>query len=578
MRYFYLGCCCLLALLLSACASPDSRQTGTPIRIRWARDPEALDPLALPNQHAYDAINLLHLGLLQTDFQTGRNAPALAETLPKLQLVGDSLTRLDYHLRPAATWDNGYPVLATDVDFTLKLMLCPGLPNEVAQPQFSFIRQLRADSSDPRHFVLVCRGQAPEYAWESGEFAILPEYALDPTHSLRSLSLAALRHQPLTAAASFIVQGLAKRYQQADPGHHPERLPGCGAYQLEKWESNSYLLFQRKAKWWADKLHPAPLVLQALPQRLQFTIIPADAAATLALQRQEIDLYAHVPAREFQRLQASPAAQRALSFHSSPSYDLVYAGFNTQQPALHDSLTRQALSCLFDPAGLLAGTQLGQGSRTAGLLPPYSPFYNDSLPLPAYAPAKATALLHQAGWQQVGSTWQRRGMQRLALLVRYRTDEATFQTVALQFRAAAAKLGIPVELRPTEPSALTTALTQGDFDIFVRILKGSSLGSDFAPILHSQAIGQGNFTGFRSATVDNLLTAISTARFTGRKRQLLRRFQAVLRQEVPIAPLFFLSYRLAANRHLSHLLPSSLKPGYAAETIVWTGDAPASAH
>lgn len=524
----------------------------------------------MPNQNALDAANLLHLGLLQVDSQTGRYTSSLADTLPRVQFIGDSLTRLDYHLRAAATWDDGRPVVATDVEFTLKLMYCPGLPNEYDRAEFSFIRQLIPDPADPRHFTLVCRGQAPEYATTSGDFPILPEAPLDPTHSLRQVSLAALQDQPPTATPAPAVAALVRRYQQADLGRHPERLAGCGPYRLLAWETGRYLTLQRKSNWWGGRLHPAPLVLQAQPKQLQFVILPSDAAATLALRRHELDLYPQVPARDFQRLQASATAQREFAFYSGISYDIVTVGFNTRQAILSDRLTRQALSCLLDVAGLLAATQLGYGQRTVGLLPPTSPYYNDSLPLLTYAPARAVALLRQAGWQQMAGGWQRATTQRLALSVRYRADEATFETVALQFRAAAAKLGIPVTLRPTEAFTLTKALRQGDFDVYVRTLKGNPFAFNFTPILHSQSVGQGNFTGFGTPATDHLIEAIAAVGPPARKRLLLRRFQAMLQQEAPLVPLFFLPYRLVADRHLSQVFPSGLKPGYAAAALTWT--------
>ncbi|WP_198172625.1 ABC transporter substrate-binding protein [Hymenobacter ginkgonis] len=523
--------------------------------------------MAQVNSRAVDVINLMHYSLLQTDFATGTMAPTLAAALPSVQFVGDSLTHLDYHLRDA-TWDNGRPVLATDVAFTLKLMHCPELPNEGERTHFSFIRELLLDPADPRHFTLVCRGQAPEYRLDSGDFPILPENPLDPTHSLRQFSLATLQDWPRSTAPAPAVAALVQRYQQADPGHHPERLAGCGPYQLAAWEGNHSLTLQRKKKWWGDRLPTAPLVLQARPKQLQFLILPDDAAATLALRRHELDLYPQVSARDFQRLQASATAHRELAFYSGPSYDIVIAGFNTRRPAFQDKLTRQALSCLFDAKSLLAGTQLGQGSRTVGLLPPTSPFYNDSLPLPAYAPARAVALLRQAGWQQIGGTWKR-AAQQLAFSVRYRADETTFETVALQFRAAAAAVGIPVALRPTEASTLTEALRQGDFDVCVRKLKGNPFAFNFLPILHSQSVGEGNFTGFGTPASDRLLEAIAAVGQPGRKRLLLKQFQMMLQKEAPLAPLFVLPYRLAADRHLVQVYPSGLRPGYSAATLTW---------
>ena len=164
-------------------------------------------------------------------------------------------------------------------------------------------------------------------------------------------------------------------------------MPGCGPYQLARWEKDRYLSFRRKAHWWAEGVRPTPFVLRAKPQQLDFVIIPDDATATLALRRGEIDLYPQVPAAEFARLRQSAAARRELAFYSTPSYDVATAGFNTRHPALADAGTRQALSRLFDAEGLLRATQRSEGRRTVGLISPSDQLnYNDSLSLRALRP------------------------------------------------------------------------------------------------------------------------------------------------------------------------------------------------
>ena len=564
---------------LAACSVPPPSDTS--IRIRWANDPESLDPLALPNQNAIDAANLLQVSLLQVDYEKQVFAPALADSLPEIRLQGDSLTLLSYRLRAAATWDDGRPILASDVAFTLKLMQAPGLPNEGAKAQFSFIRQLVPNFANARAFTLVCRGQAPEFAQASGDFPILSEKALDPRGELRSYSLAQLIDRLDSTPPDTVLTALAHRYAAAAPAVHPERLPGCGPYRLIAWEKDHTVRFQRKAHWWADRLKPAPLVLQAHPQRLEFTIIPDNAGAAQALQRGEVDVYPQVPAREFARMRASTAAQKRLAFYTAPSYELVTAGFNTRLAMLADRLTRQALARLFDTDNLIKATQQGEGSRTVGLISPADKQnYNSALPLLSLDVMQAAALLRQAGWQQTAGGWQRPGtqgkMQQLAFTVSFRSDDATFETIGLQFRAAAEKLGITVRLQPAENSTFTAALQAGNFDVYIRTIKGNPTIFNFMPILHSQSVGEGNFTGFTTPASDRLIENVAVARTPTDKARLLHEFQAMMREEMPLVPLFFLPNRIAASRQLAHLYVGGLKPGYAAAAIMRATEVPAS--
>lgn len=571
MKYFWVGL--LLAVGCSTCTAPPKHQGHNSVRIRWVRDPENLSPLVQPNQNAVDALTLLHCSLLQVNFSTGTYAPSLATALPHVQLIGDSATELRYELRRAATWDSGRPVLATDVAFSLKLYQCPGLPNEKVRAQLSFIRDIRLDRANPRRFTLVCRGQAPEFSFETGDFPILPEAALDAKHALRKRSLSSLVALTALSPRDTALTELVRRYQHADPSHHPERLPGCGPYRMVAWEIDRFITFVRKRHWWADTLRPTPFVLQARPKKLTYFIIADEATATLALRRHELDVLPQLSARGFQHLQASDSVRHDLSFYAVPSYELLLAGFNTRQPLLRDSLTRQALSRLFDPAGLQQATQLGQGLRTVGLVHPSNQrYYNSSLPLPAYDPQQATALLQRAGWRRQPTGWilaRAQPASPLKLRLRYRADETTFATVALQFKAAAARLGIPVELLPTEPSSLTAALQEGDFDIFVRKIGTTPFAFDFTMLLHTRTIPESNFTKFGSRATDRLIEAIAASGAPTQKRLLIQRFQAMLQQQAPLVPLFFLPYRLATARELKHLYPTGYKPGYYAAAAIW---------
>lgn len=562
------------AALLTGCGD-HKPQSNTTIRIRWAHDPETLDPLNLHNQAALDAYNLLNTSLLQADATTGKLAPALADSLPVTQVLNDSLTGINYRIRRAATWDDGRPIGAGDVAFTLKLMFCPGLPNESAQSQYRFIRAVQA-ASDPRRFTFVCRGKSIEHAQITGDFFILPEAALDPKGHFRRFSLGDFQHHRPDIAADSGVWAVARRYQVATAPHAVSPLPGCGAYQLVQWEKDRHLAFRRKANWWADQVRPAPLVLQARPARLHYAIIPDAATATLALRRGDLDVYPQVPAREFERLRNSPAARKDLRFYTTSSYDVVTAGFNTRRPALADALTRQALSRCFDAPGLLRATQIGQGQLTVGLISPADRLnYNDSLALVPFAPQQAMALLRQAGWHQrpqgEAPGWYRTDAQghpqRLQLTLRYRANDDLFTTIALQFRAAALGIGVPVELLPTESGAFSTALKAGDFDLFIRTLRGNPFMFNFTSILHTAGIGAGNAYGFSTPASDRLIEAIIAASSPRQRAQRVRQLQFLMQQQAPLTPLFFLSNRVVARRDLAGLYPNSLKPGYSATTL-----------
>lgn len=571
MKQIYPGLFVLLLVsVLASCSTPDSQHIpSTAVRIRWAQDPDNLDPLIVSNSSAFEVANLTFCSLLKGSEPDHDFVPWLAESFPKAQRVNDSLLLVSYRLRPEATWDNGSPVLARDVAFTLKVMNCPGLPIEMDQAMFGFIRDIRLDSTDVRRFTLVCVGQSPDHVRSSGDFSILPEYVLDPKGELRSVSLPTLRQN---RPAAPVVTNFARRYQALQLQNHPERLPGCGPYRVSGWQKGRYLTLSRKPHWWADTLPAPPLVLQAFPEKLTYQIIPDAATATLALRRGEIDLYSLMPAAEFIRLQQSNADQQRLRFYTTDSYEFLAAGFDVRKSVLRDALTRQALSQLFDVPGLIKATQQGGGVPGVGLISPrIKAYYHDSLPALNFSPAAAVALLRQAGWQRQGTgPWTRLNAQgqpeRLQLGLSYRAGEPAYETAARQFSAAARGVGIPVDLRPTEQSVLSRQLRAGETDMAIRTFSGNPFSYDFTPILHSRGIGASNTTGFSLPTSDQLIEQIAATDDPAKKARLLRKFQVLLYQQRPFTVLYFLRYRVAAARRLT-VPVTGLKPGYEAARI-----------
>ncbi|WP_303310409.1 ABC transporter substrate-binding protein [Hymenobacter sp. BT730] len=537
------------------------------VRIRWPRDPETLHPHTLANALAIQAINLTYQSLLAIDAPNQRIVPWLAEALPVVRQAGNT-SYLTYHIRPAATWDDGQPITAQDILFTLKTMRCPNLPNERMRATYGFVRSVQLDSADARHFTLVCDQFAPDYVLTSGDFAVLPEHLLDPKHQLRAFSLKGLDSAD---AKSPVVAAFVGRFSQARLEQSPGKY-GSGPYRLKSWQSGQRLVFARKKPWWGDKIVPTPAPLLARPPQISFHIIPDQNTAFLALRRGDIDVYSSLPAPYYQQLASSATDQKQIALFAPDSYEAVTVGFNTKKPVLADRLTRQAISHLFDIPTLIKATQQGLAYQSASLISPHDKhYYNDSLAPVAFSPARAVKLLQQAGWQQQpDKSWKRphRTGQALslALTISYRAGDAAYEFSALQLRTEAGKLGIPINLRPTESSILTQQLQAGEFDLYLRSLIGNPFAHNFLPLLHSGSTGVngGNYTGFGNASTDALLTELAAAQDTVQKKQLLRRLQRVLQQESPLTVLYFKRNPLAISRRFTDLGLSGLPPGYEA--------------
>lgn len=563
------GAGALLLFSLGCQSMHGEKPSDAPVRVRWSRDPESLSPFGAPNQYAIDALNLLTPCLVLPEISTQRVAPYLVEKLAHVTRRGDSLTVLTYQLRAGAVWDNGQPVLATDVAFTYKLLSNPYLPINKERQLLSFLTDIELNPRDPRSFALICRGAAGmNYEMSAGDIAIMAEAGLDSTRELRAYSMQQLR-QP-SAEARAVQLRIATSFQRADLAHHPNNLPSCGPYRLAEWQPERSLRFTRSPTWWGTGLNSRDLRFAARPREIQYLIIPDETKAVRALEQGDLDVYPQLTAELFDKLRHTPSASSKLSFSLQPTYDVVFAGFNTRRPNLADAATRRALAHLFNPA-LLNG-QSGEEWLTVGFISPADQqHYNDSLPLWPHSPRRAVQGLQAAGWRLGGTGWQRAG-QRLSLVLSYRQGESVHEQVAKQFAEAAKEIGVPVSILPTQGTQMHWLLAHGEFDLYIKTSKGNPFGFDFKPVFSVASIGESNYTGFGNAKSELLLNQLATASDPRIQKRLLWKFQDMIREEMPVVPLFVPLNRVAANRLLSGLHVNSLKPGFTVGAIEWQGE------
>ena len=62
---------------------------------------------------------------MEIDFKSLELTPLLAEKRPDIEQTPEGGLRITYTIRPEAKWDNGTPVTAKDVEFTLKVIKNP---------------------------------------------------------------------------------------------------------------------------------------------------------------------------------------------------------------------------------------------------------------------------------------------------------------------------------------------------------------------------------------------------------------------------------------------------------------------
>ncbi|QNF32486.1 ABC transporter substrate-binding protein [Adhaeribacter swui] len=560
LLFFFL----LLHIFIQGCRPAGNKEE---VVVRVAADPESLNPISFTTANTAQIVALLYQSLLTIDLQDQQLKPLLAEQLPTVVQAEDK-SFITYRLREEAVWDDNQPITAQDVAFTLKVIKAPLVRNDNLRAVLEYVHDIRVDAADPKKFTIECRKYAPNMSWETGDFAILPAHIVDPQQLLTAFTIPELESQYDSLANHPQIKAFANWFNSARFTNNKTFLKGSGGYELSDWKTGQYVKVKKKQNWWAARLTPAISYITAEPTQINFQIIPENTTALLALNNEQLDVYAGIPANSFVQLQKNAGFQKNYALFTPNTYDFTYIGINGRNQKFADRRTRQAIGHLLDIPQMIRVALGSFAVPTVGIVNPADKiYYNDSISPYTLNLAEAKRLLKAAGWLETATGWQKQingQVVPLTINFDYRAGNTEFENVSFIFRQAAAKLKIPVNVHPVEANVLNKRLKAHDFEVTVRYLSGNPGIFNFRPILHTENADpdEGNFTGFGTAQSDRLIEEISETTNQQHRIALLRKFQKVMYDESNMLFLYFNTERIAIHKRFTNLKISAAKPGY----------------
>ncbi|MEL6865760.1 MAG: hypothetical protein AAFP19_15150, partial [Bacteroidota bacterium] len=183
-------------LLLGACHFGEAAQKAPTVRIALRSEPDRLNLLLARSTYAQEVGSQLFQSLLVFDPTDLSLKPLLAQSRPQITKLEEGPwkggLRYDFEIRPEALWDNGEPILASDVLFTLKLIFNPALPIAHYRAFLDFIGDLKVDPNNLRRFSVYTKSAYILAEAAIGILPIYPAYHYDPEQLLQDYSLADL--------------------------------------------------------------------------------------------------------------------------------------------------------------------------------------------------------------------------------------------------------------------------------------------------------------------------------------------------------------------------------------------------
>lgn len=519
--------------------APAPAANETPVRGDWLvfhtlSDPENLNPLTSNDSIASSILGWIFPSLMYVDPKTLELEPAIAKAPP--QTSPDHLEYV-YTLRTDVTFSDDKPLTAEDVVFTLKAMRHP----KVNAPHYRNYLESVADADAPKPDVVHIALNKPYFLndWVLGSLQPIPRHYYDPDNLLDGISVAELNaYEQLPADKKDRAERFAKQFNE----NYNRNPLGPGAMVLENpardfVTGEKVELRHRASSWSAGR----PELGDPYVDRIVFRVINDPDAALVALKAGTIDVYGPRPL-QFLKQMNDPKLLEHVEKHIDRSGGYVYLGWNEKREFFQNKRVRQALSYLVDKKNVCQKLQLGLADPVESPVYPARPEYDSTLKPWPFDPAKAKALLAEAGWTDSDKDGVldhddgKGGRTPLRFEILSNSGNEDRKALGLVVVDEMKRAGIDASLRTIDWSILLERVKHFDFDAV--ILGWTSSGTqppDLYQIWHSsQAIpGGSNIISYKNDEVDRVLTEYRTEFDAAKRKALYDRFQEILYDEQP---------------------------------------------
>ena len=162
---------------------------------------------------------------------------------------------------------------------------------------------------------------------------------------------------------------------------------GTGPFKFVKWVKDDQIILERNDEYWAEKAKVDKIVLKSIPE---------PSARLMALQSGTIDITDDLDSDSINVVKKDPN----LAVIERPSVNVGYLALNTEKPALQDVRVRKAINHAIDKETLIKTIFKNLAVPAKNPFAPSIWGYNDAIEPYDYNPAKAKALLEEAGFDE----------------------------------------------------------------------------------------------------------------------------------------------------------------------------------
>jgi len=315
---------------------------------------------------------------------------------------------------------------------------------------------------------------------------------------------------------------------------------GTGPFKFVKWEKDQQIVLERNEDYWGDK---------AKVKQVVFRVIPDNSARLMELQSGKIDAAIDINPDDVEKVKQDPNLQLLLR----PSMNVGYLAMNNEKNPLNNVKVRQAINHAINKNALIEAFYAGLAKPAKNPLPPSLWGYNDDIQDYAYDQAKAKALLAEAGFPNGFKT-------TLWAMPNPRPYMPQGKEIAQAIQQDLAKIGIQTQIVTYDWATYIAKGQKGEHDLYLFGWTGDNGDPDnflFALLDKTNAVkgSAGNVAFYKSDKVHDLLARAQEEPDQGKRAELYKQAQELIKEDAPWVPLVHSTPPVAAKKTVKNWLP-----------------------
>ena len=496
--------------------------------------------------------------LIKLDIESLEYIPMLVKEMPT---ASENNLSFDYELKDGIKWDDGTPLTAEDVAFSVKLMLSPLTNNAQIRGNYTtVIKSIELDKENPMKFTMHAQNVHWDNKYIFSELYMVQKSIWDKKGVLDNVTFADLLSDDFKETESL--SDWFNAYNNADNSYQPELLVGLGAYQVTEWVASQYITIEKKENWWGK--NDSSVYSKAYPDKIIFKIIKEDASAYLALKNQEIDVTYSLGTIKLMKLQEREYFNDNYESAFLDRYAFSYLGMNMKpdgikrKPYFVDQKVRRAMAYLLPLDEIIEVMMHGKASRQASLISPLKKTYNDTLQLIPLDIEKAKELLAEAGWVDTdGDNIRDKIINGIKTPFSFKLSymsSPTSKEIVLMIKESMYKAGVVAEPTPMDFTLFYKNAMDHNFDGMLGGWGGSASYSNPMQLWHTSSwVTKGsNFCGFGDAESDALIEAANLTLDPKTHNDALLRLQAKVYEDQPYVFMYSTKRKFAIHKRFNN--------------------------